>query len=113
MLGHTSTPTIPYHHEREYNPYYVKSVIEAPVADVDEDDDEEGDDVKEDIGEVVDPPPLALPDALPAATQLTLVNNTRNIQTKNPQKLRIPRFLRKILGSKMRNFQILKNRPQI
>jgi hypothetical protein len=113
MLGHTSTPTIPYHHEREYNLYYVKSVIEAPVADVDEDDDEEGDDVKEDIGEVVDPPPLALPDALPVATQLTLVNNTRNIQTKNPQKLRIPRFLRKILGSKMRNFQILKNRPQI
>ena len=39
--------------------------------------------------------------------------NTRNIRTKNPQKLRIPQFLWKILGSRMRNLWILKNHPQI
>jgi hypothetical protein len=55
----------------------------APAAAVDEDDDEEedNDNEEEDIGEVVVLqmvlPPLAPPDALPAATQLALVNKLR------------------------------------
>jgi hypothetical protein len=65
--------------------YYVEPVIVAPVepaAAVDEDDDEEDDDdEEEDVGEVVVPPvvlpPLAPPDALPAATQLAPVNKLR------------------------------------
>jgi hypothetical protein len=57
MLGHTSTPTLRTDpHERVFNPFYVDSLIAAPVTDGYEDNDEEDDDVDEDIGEEVGQP---------------------------------------------------------